>query len=157
MEYKSSSVRPEVDLAALFDDVIRFETELWDLVDAELRRTHGLPLSWFEPMAVVRRTPNCRVADIADALSITVGGTSKLIDRISAAGLLMRTPHPDDGRSSIIALTDDGQQMLDAAGRTFSEALDERLGGVMSPRRLEQFATTIRQLRRSLRDQPRSA
>lgn len=157
MEYKSGGAASEVDLAVLFDDLVRFETQLWDVVDAELRAAHDLPLTWFEPMGVVRRTPDCRVMDVAEASSITVGGASKLVDRICAARLALRTPHPDDGRSSIIALTDAGRQLLEAAESTFRNTLGERLGGVLAPQTLAQFAATIATLRRSLRDETGSS
>ena len=39
----------------LFDDLIRFETELWDAVDERLRADVELPLSWFEPMTIMNR------------------------------------------------------------------------------------------------------
>ena len=104
-----------VELATLFSELVRLETELWDRVDRRLRNDHDLPLSWFEPMQVIDRVPHCRVADIAQALSITVGGTSKLVDRIERSGLCSRAPNPDDARSSVLALTRAGRRRLDAA------------------------------------------
>lgn len=140
------------ELADLFHDLVRLETELWDLVDAELRRVHDLPLTWFEPLVVVSRVSGCRVADIAQALSITVGGTSKLIDRIAAAGLLVRTPHPEDGRSSVITLTDDSRHLVDAAGRTVCSKLERSLAPALSSPRLAQFTATVRRLRAAVAD-----
>ena len=43
------------DLKALFSELIRFETELWNAVDARLRADYDLPLSRFEPMQVIAR------------------------------------------------------------------------------------------------------
>lgn len=143
-------------LATLFDDLVRLETELWDLADVELRRSHDLPLTWFEPMRVVERTPDCRVVDIADALSITVGGTSKLVDRIAAAGLLVRSPHPDDGRSSIVGLTGDGERRLGAAARTFDRTLHRLLGDAVPADDLDLLAAALRRLRHQLHDRPGS-
>ena len=67
------------DLLDLFHQLIRFETELWNAVDARLRTEFNLPLSRLEPMQVIARHPSCRVYDIAAELSITIGGTSKLV------------------------------------------------------------------------------
>ena len=139
-----------MDLAKLFNDLIRFETELWDAVDKRLRVAHSLPLTRFEPMQVIERTPHCRINDIAAALSITVGGTSKLIDRIEAAGLCQRRPDPGDRRASLIELTPAGHQVLADATRTFVSELELRLASAVSPRSLEQFAATICQLRQGL-------
>ncbi len=145
------------DLASMFSDLIRLETELWDLVDARLRREHNLALSWFEPMHVIGSTPSCRVIDIAEALSITIGGTSKLVDRIENAGWCERSPNPDDGRSSTIELTRAGQRLLTAARRTLTDEIGTRLSEPLSTDELQRFAATARKLRTHLRDQRRSA
>jgi DNA-binding MarR family transcriptional regulator len=145
------------DLASLFSDLIRLETELWDLVEARLRRDHNLALSWFEPMQVIDSTPNCRVIDIAEALSITIGGTSKLVDRIEHAGWCVRSPNPDDGRSSTIALTRAGRRLLTAAQRTLIDEIGVRLGEPLSTSELQRFAATVRKLRARLREQRASA
>jgi len=152
-----SSVQPDPDLGSLFSDLIRLETELWDLVDARLRRDHDLALSWFEPMQVIDRTPGCRVIDIADALSITIGGTSKLVDRIQNAGWCERSPNPDDGRSSTIELTRAGRRLLVAARRTFTDEVGTRLGEPLSTSELQRFAATVHKLRMHVHEQRRNA
>jgi len=140
-----------MDSAALFSDLIRFETELWNTVTARLRSAHGLELHYFEPMQVIAHTPDCRVQEIADALSITVGGTSKLIDRIEAAGWCRRRENPRDRRSSYVDLTPAGRRLLAAAGRTFAEEVEGRLRSPLSSRQFQEFGATIRQLRHALR------
>jgi DNA-binding MarR family transcriptional regulator len=145
------------DPAALFSDLIRLETELWDLVDARLRRDHDLALSWFEPMQVIDRTPGCRVIDIAEALSITIGGTSKLVDRIQNAGWCERSPHPDDGRSSTIELTRSGRRLLTSASRTFADEVSIRVGAPLSTSELQRFTATVRKLRNHVHEQRRGA
>ncbi len=131
----------------MFSDLIRLETELWDLVDARLRRDHDLALSWFEPMQVIDRTPGCRVIDIAEALSITIGGTSKLVDRIENAGWCERSPNPDDGRSSTIRLTRPGDDCSPRRDRTFTDEVGVRLGEPLSTSELQRFAATVHKLR----------
>src|SRR5947209_19512865 len=98
------------NLQRLFSELIRFETELWNAVDARLRAEYDLPLSRFEPMQVMSRRGSCRVNDIAQELIITVGGTSKLVDRIEASGYCCRRPDPDERRPSIIELTTEGRR-----------------------------------------------
>ena len=141
------SSQPDLDLASLFSDLVRLETEVWDLVEARLLRDHGLALTWFEPMQVIDRTPGCRVMDIGKALSITVGGASKLVDRIENAGYCERSPNPDDGRSSTIELTQAGRRLLTAAVRTFTDEVDMWLGEPLSKGELERFVETIHRLR----------
>ena len=133
------------DRRELFHDLIRFETELWDAVDRRLRVAVDLPLSWFEPMIVIDRAEACRVNDIADELSITVGGTSKLVDRIESAGLCRRRPNPDDRRSSLIALTPAGERRLADAAAEFDDELARWLG--LPEPTLDRFHAALRRLR----------
>src|SRR5213592_3624171 len=102
-------------------DLIRLEIALWDRVDTRLRESHELPLAFFESLFVVSRARggSTRVGDLARALRVTVGGTSKLVDRIERAGLLAREPDPDDRRASRVALTAAGKRKLTAAVKTY--------------------------------------
>jgi DNA-binding MarR family transcriptional regulator len=135
------------DLKTLFSELIRFETELWNAIDARLRADYDLPLSRFEPMQIIAQRGACRVNDIAEELVITVGGTSKLVDRIEAAGHCRRRSNPHDGRSSIIELTATGRRLLNAATRTFETELAQRLESGVSTRALQEFSNTLTRLR----------
>lgn len=135
------------DLRQVFNDLIRFEIELWNAVDARLKRDFGLPLTHFEPMSVMDRLPRCRVYDIASELGITTGGTSKLVDRIEASGYCRRLPNPDDRRSSLLELTPEGRRMFAEAGKAFDHELQLRLGAAVPERTLRQFAATLARLR----------
>src|SRR5215469_7153978 len=98
-------------------------------------------------MQVISRTPNCRVQDIAMEISITIGGTSKIVDRIEAAGHCARRANPGDRRSSIIELTPAGRRVLAKATVTFEDELRKRLGSALSDRSLAQFIKTLSRLR----------
>jgi DNA-binding MarR family transcriptional regulator len=135
------------DFKQLFSEVVRFETELWNALDARLRAEHDLPLHKFEPMQIIERTPRCRVYDVAEALSITTGGVSKIVDSIEAAGHAKRRPNPDDRRSSIIELTPAGKRLVARATATFEAELELRLGSALSDRALRQFMLALKALR----------
>jgi MarR family transcriptional regulator, organic hydroperoxide resistance regulator len=134
-------------LRRLFNEIIRFEIELWNAIDARLKSEFDLPLTHFEPMAVIDRVPGCRVYDIARELGITTGGTSKLVDRIEANGYCRRLPNPADRRSSLLELTPEGSRLLAEAGVAFDEELQSRLGAAVPERTLRQFGATLTRLR----------
>ena len=134
-------------LRDLFNDLVRFEIELWNTVEARLKRDFGLPLTHYEPMSVIDRLSACRVYDIAAELCITTGGTSKLVDRIEASGYCRRVPNPGDRRSSLLELTPAGKQVLAAASAAVDEELDRWLGRAVPERTLRQFAATLTRLR----------
>jgi DNA-binding MarR family transcriptional regulator len=135
------------DLKTLFSELIRFETDLWNAVDARLRSEHDLQLTWFEPMQVMARHRACRVFDIKEELSLTVGGTSKLVDRIEAAGLCRRLANPGDGRSRIIELTPAGHRLLAKATKSFEDELEARFESIVTGRALDRFGATLVKLR----------
>ncbi len=85
--------------------------------------------------------------DIAQALAITVGGTSKLVDRLEGAGLCRRRPHPEDRRSSILELTEPGRRALAEATATYEAELEDRLSSVLGPERLDGLHAALSELR----------
>jgi DNA-binding MarR family transcriptional regulator len=90
------------------------------------------------------------VLDVSRALSITVGGASKVVDRVETSGWCRRSPHPLDGRSNVLGLTRAGQQVLEDANVTFTEVLAHLVGAAASPGELEQLSRTIGQLHKHL-------
>ena len=116
-----------MNLRQTFDDLVRFETELWNGIDATLQHECGVTLGTFNVLLVVSHTADCRVNDLAAALSITVGGASQAVDRIESRGLLERKPNPANRRSSLLALTASGRRTVEKAGTVFDET-SSRLG-----------------------------
>ncbi|MGV0586278.1 MarR family winged helix-turn-helix transcriptional regulator [Mycobacteroides chelonae] len=135
------------DVVALFGVLIRFETELWSAVDSRLRQDLDLPLTRFEPMQVMARRRTCRVQDVATDLVITVGGASKLVDRIEAAGLCRRRANPGDRRSSLVELTPTGERLLAEATAVLEDELRARIADVLPQPIIGQFASILRRLR----------
>jgi MarR family transcriptional regulator, organic hydroperoxide resistance regulator len=135
------------DLRTVFNDLVRLEIEVWNAVDARLKKDLGLPLTHYEPMAVIDQLPGCRVYDIAAELVITTGGASKLVDRIEAEGHCRRLPNPADRRSSLLELTPEGERLLKNARITVDDELQTRIGSVIPERTLRQFAGTLSRLR----------
>src|SRR4051794_40949607 len=95
-------------------ELIRLEIALWDRVNARLQKSHALPLAFFEPLHLISRAgdDSMRIGDLARGLRITVGGTSKLVDRMEEVGLISRAPDPDDRRASRVALTTAGKRKV---------------------------------------------
>jgi DNA-binding MarR family transcriptional regulator len=145
------------DLKVVFRDLVRLEVALWDAVNTRMLDDCDLPLTWFEAMQVIAETSNCRVFDIAKEVSLTMGGTSKLVDRIEASGLCRRAPNPQDARSSIILLTPAGRRRLGSAAEALDDELETRLASSLPAQTLGSFAGTLSVLRQGLRDADRTA
>ena len=145
------TAEPGLDLRFLFSELVRLETELWNAVEGRLRADFGVTLPVFEFLQVISRTPACRVQDIAAELSITVGGTSKVVDRIEASGYVARSANPGDRRSSIIKLTPAGKRLLPKLTAAVDDELRGRLGTGVPDRSLLQLTKTLTRLRIAVR------
>jgi DNA-binding MarR family transcriptional regulator len=135
------------DPRRVFDDLVRFETVLWNAVDGRMRLECGLDLGSFNVMLVIASTPSCRVCDIATALAITVGGTSQAVDRLEARGHCVRRPNPFDRRSSLVELTPAGRELFVAAQVVFDRELETFLCGPLSAGALNRLAAALATLR----------
>ncbi|WP_206055140.1 MarR family winged helix-turn-helix transcriptional regulator [Nocardia sp. CS682] len=135
------------DSKSLYDNLIRYEIELWNAIDATLRTECDLQLTWFEILRFLAGHSGSRVQDIAAEFSITVGGTSKVVDRIEAAGYCARRANPDDRRSSLVVLTPTGRQVLDRATVVFEGELQQRIGAVLDHQTIHTVTTALATLR----------
>jgi DNA-binding MarR family transcriptional regulator len=72
------------------------------------------PLPWYEVLATIAEAPEQRLkmGDLAEALVITRGGLTKLVDRLVKAGLLERTFCETDRRVSYATLLPAGDELL---------------------------------------------
>lgn len=140
------------DLRQVFDDLVRYETLLWAAVDDRLQRDAGLSLGSLNVMLIIDSTPSCRVFDIAQALVITVGGSSQAVDRLEKSGWCIRKPHPTDRRSSIVELTAEGKELLARATPVFDDELERLLRAPLASSSLGHLATGLRTLRHSIGD-----
>jgi len=73
------------------------------------------PLPWYEVLATLAEAPEERLkmGDLAEALVITRGGLTKLVDRLVKAGLLERTFCETDRRVSYATLLPAGRSLLE--------------------------------------------
>jgi len=126
---------PAPDRIQWLSDLIRVEIALWNRIDAKLRLEHALSLAFFETLYFTAHSPDGsqRIGELARSLRITVGATSKLVDRIEAAGLLRRELDADDRRASRVALTDAGRHVLAAAHTTYAAELGIVLDATLTP------------------------
>src|SRR5437899_301160 len=82
------------------------------ILSRELESACGLPLTWFDALAQLRRAPAQRLTmtQLASAILFSKSGLTRLIDRMEEAGLVQRLARPGDRRSLHIALADAGAE-----------------------------------------------
>lgn len=137
----------DADLKLLYRELVSLEIELWDGIEGRLRAQYDLPLTSFEVLHLLLRRPGRRIQDIAEEFSITVGGTSKVVDRLEAAGLCERRANPNDRRSSIVELTPQGRKLVGGALKVFEEELELRIGAVIPEESVREVTAVLGTLR----------
>jgi DNA-binding MarR family transcriptional regulator len=147
---KECIVGHPANLATFFSDLVRCETRLYNALNDRLRERHGIVTSQFEFLCYLRDHPGSRVADLAAHFAIGIGATSKGADRLERQGWAVRQPNPADRRSSLLVLTEQGSQLLEAAEKTFNQALAELIEGTLDPSATQAAAQAFATLRAAL-------
>ncbi|NNN30618.1 MarR family transcriptional regulator [Streptomyces sp. S3(2020)] len=105
------------EAVVLYGDVLRLTDTIGGRAERVIREASGLGGSEFEVLLRLARYPGQRTtgARLAEDLSFTSGGLTRLISRMEEAGLLVRHPHPDDRRAVLLEATEHGRTLLDRA------------------------------------------
>lgn len=122
---------------------------LVDRLDEELADVAGLSMQWFEVLIRLARTPDSvlKVSDLAHSLALSTGGTTRLIDRLEAAGLLERRRDTVDRRVVWVTLTVDGWEMLRAALPVHLDGVERLLVTPVGERNLPYLERVMRSIR----------
>ena len=94
------------------------------------------PLSWYDVLWAVRRAPGgrLRLGSLADHLTISRGGLSKLVDRLEDAGMLRRERRSDDGHGLDAVIMPDGKKLLRRMWPVYASVLEETVVAALSER-----------------------
>jgi DNA-binding MarR family transcriptional regulator len=87
------------------------------------------PLSWFEALSAIKRSPSGRprMSELAEWLTLSRGGITKLVDRLQEAGYLERVSSAADRRSLHAELTPAGEKMLEEMQAVYEAELEQHL------------------------------
>jgi DNA-binding MarR family transcriptional regulator len=141
--------RPDLDASPI--GVIGRMSRLTRALEAQLEvvyREHGLEPGWHDILATLRRQGapfKLRPTDLTAAVMITSGGITKRLDKLEAAGLITREPDPSDRRGTLIALTEEGLERIDAVTGPHL-ANEARLLAALSGQERDQLAALLRKL-----------
>ncbi len=129
----------------LFVDVMGFLTRV---LNNELENECSLPLTWFEILLRLSRSPDKRASmgTMAETVALTTGGVTRLIDRIEDAELVKRSMCPSDRRVVWVSLTDKGVEKLNEASKVHLRGITEHFTGNLSNDTLENLRHAMRQI-----------
>lgn len=141
--------RPDLDLAPLrvLSRVSRLARHL-DLARGAAFHQHGLEVWEFDVLSALRRAGEpyeLSPGALVQQTLVTSGTMTNRVDRLTARGFVRRSPDPRDRRGVIVALTDEGRQVVDAA---FADLLDRErvLLAELGEDDQDELAATLRRL-----------
>ena len=141
--------RPDVDVAGL--QVFSRVSRLAVLADRSRRAAfaaHGLEVWEFDVLAALRRTGEPYALSpgaLLRATLVTSATMTHRVDRLAAAGLVVRGPDPEDRRGVLVTLTPAGRRQVDAALSDLLAAEELMLAPLPAADRA-QLAALLRQL-----------
>jgi DNA-binding MarR family transcriptional regulator len=109
------------------------------------------PLPWYEVLVTVARADEQRMkmGDLAEALVITRGGLTKLVDRLVKAGLLERTFCETDRRVSYATLMPAGLELLTEMRPIVLAELETAFAANLSLDEANALSATLQRVRNS--------
>lgn len=96
------------------------------------------------------------LSEIGEAMAVTCGNITGLMDRLEEAGWVQRRPHPQDRRVTLASLTEAGQELIREAMPAYRARLQELFSGLTPPQQagltgaLEQLAEQMSEKREAV-------
>jgi len=114
-----------------------------------LEQSCGISGPFFEVLLRVGRSPGGRLnmSELAMQLGLTSGGTTRLVDRVVAAGLVERESCPSDRRVQWVVLSSTGERKLDEALEVHLQDLQHELVDRLEPAELVVLERALDKLR----------
>ncbi len=127
--------------------LLRVSALLTDELDRELQENAGLGLS--EMLVLVQLMlvgGRFKMADLADALVVTRGGVTKIIDRLVEAGLVERVPSDSDRRVIYAQITEQAKSKVREHQHRFDEVAHYRLAELLNNSELQKLGAMLDRL-----------
>lgn len=109
---------------------------------------HGLTLNDYEALLRLARAEDGRMrrVDLAEQLTLTASGVTRLLDGLEAAGYVERASCATDRRVVYAVLTDAGRDQLETASESHLAAVRALFDERFRPRELEQLSDLLGRL-----------
>ena len=141
--------RPELDTEAMgiCGRIYRIAKAVGDTQEATYAQ-FGMTRADFDVLATLRRAGEpftLSPTALSASMMLTSGGVTGRLDRLERAGLITRSPDPNDRRGTLVTLTPRGRQLIDDAVPAGLRRQQEALAA-LSPAKRRQLDSLLRQL-----------
>ena len=117
-------------------------------LDRELREGHGVTFAEYDVLLRLGRAPEraLRMSDLAERVLLSPSGVTRLVDRLTARGLVERKADPGDARVALASLTTEGTRSLQRAARTHLRGIREHFTSLLSETQLRAVAAGLEEV-----------
>ena len=127
-----------------------------EVLERELMAARGLPLSWYDVLVQLEEAPESRLRmhDLAAAVLLSRAGLTRLVDRMTGAGLVQRTACEEDRRGTYVELTREGRDTLAAAAPIHMQGIETHFTSHLSPAETEALSSALGRIATRLQPAP---
>ena len=128
------TTKRDMTAADAWGALLRVHAALVPLLDRELQAKHHLPLAWYDVLLELNYGPDrrLRMSELGERVTLSRTRVSRLVDEMTAAGLVVRQANPDDRRSAYAVLTAKGRTLFRQAAPTYLDGIDEQFGTALT-------------------------
>ena len=131
--------------------LLRTHARLWDQLEAQVRRDHGLTIARYDVLAHVEMAGGkLGLSELASSIVLSPSGLSKLLDRMESSGLIRRVPDPSDARSTFATITPEGRSLVKKARRSHHRLLQQAFGDALDDRDVADLTRIMGRISRSI-------
>lgn len=107
--------------------VLNTHARVVGLVETAFAEAGLPPLAWYDVLWALRRAPErkLRLSELAESLTVSRGGATKLVDRLAGQGLLRREACEGDQRGRYAAITPAGIALLRKMWPVYRRVLED--------------------------------
>ncbi len=118
----------------------------------EILKPHGLTFARYEALVLLTfsKTGALPLGKMGERLQVHATSVTSIVDRLEAAGHVVRRRHPEDGRAVLAEITDEGREVVERATKDLVEARFALTA--LEPEQLREVSALMRPVREAAGD-----
>lgn len=121
---------------------------LIERVEARLAEAGLPPLAWYDVLWALERAAGgrLRLSQLAERTVLSRSNMTRLVDRLVAAGLVLRSPSDEDGRGAYAVITPAGKAQRARMWPVYKAEISARFGAHLKPAELRAMHAALRRI-----------
>jgi DNA-binding MarR family transcriptional regulator len=127
-------------------------------IEGDLARRGLIPLAWYDVLLELNAAPSrrLRMSELAERVVLSRTRVSRVVDELTAAGLVERISNPNDGRSFFAQLTAQGRTELRRTAPIYLAGIDQHFLAYLDTKERHVLVTALRRVAQQGDDRPTS-